>query len=283
MIKIIECPRDAMQGLAEFISTDEKAAYINQLLKVGFDTIDFGSFVAPKVIPQMRDTKEVLGKLDVSNTKTKLLAIVANKRGGEEACTFDKVNYIGFPLSVSETFQVRNTNQSIEEALKTLNDLKNISDKAGKELVVYISMAFGNPYHDRYDPDIVLNLVGIVNSIGVQVISLADTIGISNPLQIQYLFQELTQEYHNMELGVHLHSHPATAKDKVQAAYQAGCKRFDGALLGFGGCPMADDELVGNIDTGAILSLLGEKGNTTLVNGAELQKALMMAKNIFLR
>jgi hydroxymethylglutaryl-CoA lyase len=283
MIKIIECPRDAMQGLAEFIPTDEKAAYINQLLKVGFDTIDFGSFVAPKVIPQMRDTKEVLDKLDVSNTKTKLLAIVANKRGGEEACTLEKVNYIGFPLSVSETFQVRNTNQSIDEALKTLDALKNISDRAGKELVVYISMAFGNPYHDRYDPDIVLKLVGLVNSIGVQVISLADTIGISNPLQIQYLFQALTQEYHNMEFGVHLHSHPATAKEKVQAAYQAGCKRFDGALLGFGGCPMADDELVGNIDTGGILGLLSERGNISLVNGDELQKALVMAENIFLR
>jgi len=281
MIKIVECPRDAMQGMEKFIPTSSKVEYINQLLRVGFDTIDFGSFVSPKAIPQMRDTHEVLAQLDISITKSKLLAIVANVRGGEEACSQALVSYIGFPLSISETFQVRNTNSTIPEALNTLNELKNIADKASKKLVVYISMGFGNPYKDPYDPEIVLKFTGILKSIGADVISLADTIGTAKPSEIQALFRSLTSQYPTLEFGVHLHSHPATAKEKVEAAFNAGCRRFDGALLGFGGCPMANDELVGNIDTSVILQMLSEKNYSGLVNSMELQKALEIAGRIF--
>jgi hydroxymethylglutaryl-CoA lyase len=280
-IKIIECPRDAMQGMEEFIPTATKVEYINQLLKVGFDTIDFGSFVSPKAIPQMRDTKEVLDQLDLSSTKSKLLAIVANVRGGEEACRYPDVDFIGFPLSISETFQKRNTNQSIAEALNTLNDLNNVADKSGKALVAYISMGFGNPYQDPYDPETVLKFSGILKAIGVNIISLADTIGVAEPKQIQTLFTSLTDEFKEIEFGVHLHSTPTRAKEKIVAAVAAGCKRFDGALLGFGGCPMADDELVGNIDTTVILSTLSESGNNGLVNDGELKKSLTLAHQVF--
>lgn len=281
MIKVIECPRDAMQGIDSFIATDQKVEYINQLLKVGFDTIDFGSFVSPKAIPQMRDTSQVLESLDLSSTKSKLLAIVANERGGEEACSFEQINFIGFPLSISETFQKRNTNKSIAEALSTLNELKNTADKTSKELVVYISMGFGNPYHDPYDPDIVMQFSGIMKSIGVKIISLADTIGVSTPGQIKTLFGSLRTEHPDTEFGVHLHSHPATAREKVEAAFEAGCKRFDGALLGFGGCPMAEDSLVGNIDTRVILGMLADKGFNGVVNTSEFQKAIAMASRVF--
>jgi hydroxymethylglutaryl-CoA lyase len=281
MIKVIECPRDAMQGLPEFIATDKKVEYINQLLRVGFDTIDFGSFVSAKAIPQMRDTIDVLEKLDLSTTQTKLLAIVANIRGGEEACSLERVNFIGFPLSISETFQLRNTNKSISEALNTLNELKNMTEKTGKELVVYISMGFGNPYHDRYDPEIVMQFSEILKAIGIKIISLADTIGVSTRDQIKSLFTTLSTKYPDIEFGVHLHSNPATAKEKVIAAFEAGCLRFDGALLGFGGCPMANDKLVGNIDTSLILSLLNQNGHSSLVKEEELQKAMVMASGIF--
>jgi hydroxymethylglutaryl-CoA lyase len=282
MIKIIECPRDAMQGIEQFIPTATKVNYLNQLLRVGFDTIDFGSFVSPKAIPQMKDTREVLEQLDLSASRSKLLAIVANVRGGEEACGFEAVDFIGFPLSISETFQLKNTNKSISEALNTVNELINICGKSNKELVVYISMGFGNPYKDPYHPETVLKFSEILKTIGVKVISLADTIGVSKPQQIQILFETLTKESPEIEFGVHLHSHPSTAKEKVLAAYDAGCKRFDGALLGFGGCPMADDELVGNIDTNVILEMLSEKGNDGLVNKIELSKAIRMAQGIFL-
>jgi hydroxymethylglutaryl-CoA lyase len=281
MMKIVECPRDAMQGLEEFIPTELKSAYINQLLRVGFDTIDFGSFVSPKAIPQMRDTKEVLAQLDLSATQSKLLAIVANVRGGEEACSFEAVNFIGFPLSISETFQVRNTNKTIAEALNTLSELKNIADKTGKDLVAYLSMGFGNPYKDPYDEDIVMNFAGILKSIGINIISLADTIGVSKPNQITSLFKSLSKEFPAVEFGVHLHSSPASANEKILAAYAAGCQRFDGALLGFGGCPMAEDELVGNIDTSLILSMLDQTGHSGWINRVELQKALDMANRVF--
>ena len=278
---MVECPRDAMQGLEEFIPTELKVEYINQLLRVGFDTIDFGSLVSPKAIPQMRDTKEVLAQLDLSETQSKLLAIVANVRGGEEACSFEAVNFIGFPLSISETFQVRNTNKTIAEALNTVNELKNIADKTGKGLVAYLSMGFGNPYKDPYDADIVLSFSGILKSIGVRIISLADTIGVSKPNQITSLFKSLSKEFPDIEFGAHLHSNPSLADEKIMAAYEAGCKRFDGALLGFGGCPMAEDELVGNIDTSLILSLLDQKGHSGLVNRVELQKAIEIASRVF--
>jgi hydroxymethylglutaryl-CoA lyase len=282
MIKLIECPRDAMQGLETFIPTEKKIQYINQLLRVGFDTLDFGSFVSPKAIPQMRDTREVFDKLDRTASKTRLLAIVANTRGGEEACALPGIDYLGFPMSISETFQQRNTNKSISEALNTLQELKNLADKTHKELVVYISMGFGNPYKDPYSAEVVISFAGILRSIGVNIISLADTIGAATPKAISELFLTVHNQIPEVELGVHLHSNPAQSVNKIKAAYDVGCTRFDGALLGFGGCPMADDELVGNIDTTTILNFLHDQGHQGLVNQQELSKALLMADKIFL-
>ena len=281
MIKLIECPRDAMQGMEKFIPTESKVEYINQLLKVGFDTIDFGSFVSPKAIPQMRDTKDVLQKLNLQTKKSKLLAIVANTRGGEEACSYEAIDYIGFPLSISETFQIRNTNKTVTEALNTVNELKEIADKNRKELVVYISMGFGNPYNDPYSPEIVMQFSEILKAIGVHIISLADTIGAATPQSINTLFKSLSSKHEDIEFGVHLHSHPATAREKVLAALDAGCQRFDSALLGLGGCPLAEDELVGNIDTQILLSALNEKGFDGLVDNHELNLSVEMARQIF--
>lgn len=280
-MKIIECPRDAMQGIDEFIVTDDKIRYINQLLKVGFDTIDFGSFVSAKAIPQMRDTREVLAGLDISATKSKLLAIVANTRGAEEAAQFQQISYLGFPLSISETFQQRNTNKSIAEALNTLSGIQNICESTGKQQVVYISMGFGNPYNDPYSVTLVEKFVDILNTLGVRIISLADTIGVSTPGQIKYLFETLSVKFSQVELGAHLHSTPQTAREKIQAAYEAGCKRFDGAIKGFGGCPMAKDELVGNLATETILSHLNEKNVPAGINLEEFAKAMAMADEVF--
>lgn len=281
MITLVECPRDAMQGLETFVATEKKIEYLNQLLQVGFHTLDFGSFVSPKAIPQMRDTLEVFDHLNRSGTATKLLAIVANTRGGEEACALPGIDYIGFPMSISETFQMRNTNKSIAEALNTLQELKNLTEKAGKGLVAYISMGFGNPYGDPYSPEIVVQFAGVLKAIGADVISLADTIGIATPELIAPLFKSVTHELAGIEVGVHLHSHPAKAVEKIKAAYDAGCTRFDGALLGYGGCPMAEDDLVGNIDTVSILNFLHGAGHQKLVNQEELSKALLLAQKIF--
>lgn len=280
-MKLIECPRDAMQGLEEFIPTPKKAAYINQLLKVGFDTVDFGSFVSPKAIPQMRDTAAVLDLLDLSNSKSRLLAIVANTRGAEEAVLHESIAFLGFPLSISETFQKKNTNKSIVEALNTLNEIQERCVTKGKILVTYISMGFGNPYGDPYDIEVVGKFVDILATLGVKIISLADTIGVSKPDQISYLFSTLTTAFPAIEFGAHLHSHPATAKEKVEAAYRAGCQRFDGAIRGFGGCPMAEDELVGNLATETILDFLDSAGAETAINRLEFQKAISLADQTF--
>jgi hydroxymethylglutaryl-CoA lyase len=280
-MKIIECPRDAMQGIDEFVVTESKIRYINQLLKVGFDTIDFGSFVSAKAIPQMRDTKEVLAGLDLSQTKSKLLAIVANTRGAEEAAQHKAIDYLGFPLSISETFQQRNTNKSISEALNTLSEIQTICESSGKEQVVYISMGFGNPYNDPYSVKLVEQFVDILNTLGVKIISLADTIGVSTPEQIKYLFESLSGKFKNVELGAHLHSTPQTVTEKIEAALQAGCRRFDGAIKGFGGCPMAKDDLVGNLATETILSYLKEQGVTTKIDENEFAKAMAIADEIF--
>jgi hydroxymethylglutaryl-CoA lyase len=280
-MKIIECPRDAMQGIDEFIVTEEKIRYINQLLKVGFDTIDFGSFVSAKAIPQMRDTKEVLAGLDLSQTKSKLLAIVANTRGAEEAAQQKAINYLGFPLSISETFQQRNTNKSISEALNTLSEIQAICESTGKQQVVYISMGFGNPYNDPYSVKLVEQFVDILNTLGVKIISLADTIGVSTPEQIKYLFESVSGKFKDIELGAHLHSTPQTAGEKIKAAYEAGCKRFDGAIKGFGGCPMATDDLTGNLATESILSYLKEHKVGTGINEEEFAKAMLMADEVF--
>lgn len=280
MIKIIECPRDAMQGMEDFIPTASKIQYIQQLLKVGFDTIDFGSFVSPKAIPQMRDTDEVLAKLDIRKSKSKLLAIIANTRGAEQAASYGSISYLGFPLSISETFQQRNTNKSIPEALNMLTEIKEVCMKADKKLVTYISMGFGNPYGDPYGADLVGQFVEILITLGADIISLADTIGVATTDQIGTLFKELSATYEQQEIGVHLHSNPATSLEKIQAAYGAGCRRFDGAIYGFGGCPMAEDKLVGNMATEKIVSFLREQGEDTGINQDEFEKAMILANKI---
>jgi hydroxymethylglutaryl-CoA lyase len=280
-MKIIECPRDAMQGLEEFISTENKIRYLEQLLKVGFDTIDFGSFVSPKVIPQMRDTAAVLEGLQLGGSKTKLLAIVANTRGAYEACKYDGITYLGFPLSLSDTFQQRNTNKSIGEALNVLEEIKSECVKWNKKLVTYISMGFGNPYEDPYDIDLVLGFVDILKTLGSDVISLADTIGVSTPENIQYLFMTFSKMYPTLEIGAHLHSSPDTATKKIEAAFHAGCKRFDGAIRGFGGCPMANDDLIGNLATENILQYLQNQGINTGIDPVEFSRAVKLADEIF--
>ncbi len=280
-MKIIECPRDAMQGLTDFIPTADKVRYINQLLKVGFDTIDFGSFVSAKAIPQLRDTVEVLSALNMDESRTKLLAIVANVRGAEDASRFDAISFLGFPLSISETFQQRNTNKSISEALNTVEEIQNICIKSNKKSVVYISMGFGNPYGDPYDVNLVAQFVDILVTLGVEIISIADTIGVSNPENIHSLFSSLSKSNPTIEIGTHLHSNPSTAIEKIEAAYSAGCRRFDGAINGFGGCPMAEDELVGNLATETILSFLEGKGEKLSLNREEFAKAMIIASEIF--
>lgn len=249
MIKITECPRDAMQGIKQMIPTDLKVEYINKLLKVGFDTIDFGSFVSPKAIPQMQDTADVLKQLDLTSTKSKLLAIIANARGAQDACAFDEITYLGFPFSISETFQQRNTNSSIEESLKRVEEIQNLCLKHNKQLVVYISMAFGNPYGDVWSPELAINWCKKLNGMGVNILPLADTIGCSTPENITQLFSALIPELKSVTFGAHLHSTRPTAYEKIEAAYNSGCRNFDVAVHGFGGCPMAKDDLTGNVAT----------------------------------
>ncbi len=270
-----------MQGIHEFIPTETKIKYINQLLQVGFDTIDFGSFVSPKAIPQMRDTVDVLKGLEVAKTSTKLLAIVANLRGAEEASKWEQIDYLGFPLSLSETFQMRNTNKSIKEALRILGNIQELCVSSNKELVTYLSMGFGNPYHDPYDRGTVIEFVKDLEGMGVRIISLADTIGVSNPEIISYLFNTLLQEFPHIEFGAHLHSNPLHAAEKIAAAYNSGCQRFDGALNGFGGCPMAEDDLVGNMATEGIISYLGMQGLDLGLNQTILDQALSMVGDVF--
>jgi len=280
-MKLIECPRDAMQGLEQFIPTEVKSNYINQLLKVGFDTIDFGSFVSAKAIPQLRDTVDVLKNLDLSTTKSKLLAIVANTRGAEEAANWNEITYLGFPLSISETFQHRNTNKSIAEALRTVEEIQSICKQKNKVLVTYISMGFGNPYGDPYDVGVVEHFADLLSNFEVKIISLADTIGVSKPDQIQYLFKTLVPKFPTIEFGAHLHSNPAKAIEKIEAAYLSGCQRFDGAIKGFGGCPMAEDELVGNLATETILAYLKSKNAPLDFDQAEFNKALILTDSVF--
>jgi hydroxymethylglutaryl-CoA lyase len=280
-MKIIECPRDAMQGLEVFVPTEKKIDYINQLLKVGFDTVDFGSFVSPKAIPQLRDTAEVLAGLDLSQTKSKLLAIVANFRGAEDAVKHKEIDYLGFPFSISETFQQRNTNKSIMEALNVLNEIQELCVKNNKELVVYISMGFGNPYGDAYSPEIVAQFTDILASVGIKIISLSDTIVVSNPENIQSIYTTLTKQHPSIEFGAHLHSNPNSAIEKVVAAYDAGCRRFDGAIKGYGGCPMAKDDLVGNLATETMLSVFDEKNVTLQLNREAFNESLLMAAEVF--
>jgi len=281
MIKLIECPRDAMQGMEGFIDTAIKAAYINQLLEVGFDTIDFGSFVSPKAIPQMRDTAEVLSLLDLHRSKSKLLAIVANTRGAEDALAFEEIDYLGFPLSVSETFQQRNTNKSVAEALQTVEEIQSLCETKGKTLVTYLSMGFGNPYGDPYSPQLVAEFVKSLDEMGIEIISFADTIGTAVPSLIADLYQINAQAYPQIEFGLHLHTRPEDLHSKIEAALQAGCRRFDGALRGFGGCPMAKDELVGNVATEFLIQILEKGGWDTGIDKTEFLEAMKLAQVVF--
>jgi hydroxymethylglutaryl-CoA lyase len=280
-IKLIECPRDAMQGWKMFIPTEQKINYINSLLKVGFDTIDFGSFVSPKAIPQMADTKDVIPKLKIQNSKSNLLAIIANERGAEDAVLYDEITYLGFPFSVSETFQQRNTNSSIAESLKRVEAIQELCIKNQKQLVVYLSMGFGNPYGDEWTKEIVFDWANELASMDIKIISLADTVGLATPQQVQEITTHLVKELKGVEVGVHLHSTAANRIQKLEAALKSGCKRFDGALKGIGGCPMADDELVGNMNTEVMIAYFEEQGLIQKLNKEALAESLQLAAHIF--
>ena len=279
-LKVIECPRDAMQGIHQFIPTERKVAYIQQLLAVGFDTLDVGSFVSPKAIPQMADTPEVLDQLDLSHTRTKLLTIVANKRGAESAVQYPQVDYLGYPFSVSETFQLRNTNATIEESLDRLTDIQDLCTAHQKDLVVYLSMGFGNPYGDPWNVQVVAHWAEQLAKRGVFILQLSDTIGVSTPNSIEYLFTQLIPRYPEIEFGAHLHTTPHTWREKMAAAYESGCRRFDGALRGYGGCPMAADALTGNMPTENVLSYLEEQGPLPIDQKA-LQSAMALLPSVF--
>ncbi|UMB54920.1 hydroxymethylglutaryl-CoA lyase [Lutibacter sp. A64] len=281
-VKLIECPRDAMQGIkSHFIPTEAKEQYINALLRVGFDTIDFGSFVSPKAIPQMRDTAQVLSKLDLSKTESKLLAIVANVRGAEDASKFEEINYLGYPFSISENFQMRNTGKTISESIIALKEILNIASKTNKEVVTYLSMGFGNPYGDPWNVEIVAKWTEKLAKMGVKIISLSDTIGSSTPKIITYLFSNLIPQYTNIEFGAHLHTAPTKWFEKVDAAYKAGCNRFDGAIKGYGGCPMAKDELTGNMPTEKLISYFNQQKATTSISAMSFESAYNEALKIF--
>lgn len=278
---IIECPRDAMQGWPHFIPTEKKIQYLNALLQCGFDTLDFGSFVSPKAIPQMADTGKVIGSLELGNTNTKLLAIIANERGAADAVCYDEISYLGFPFSISETFQQRNTNASVDESLKRVEDIQELCIKNNKELVVYISMGFGNPYGDLYNEEIVINRTKQIEALGVKIVSIADTVGIATANEVSVLMKNIIPEFSNIEVGVHLHAAPDDRIVKIDAALQAGCMRFDAALKGIGGCPMAGNDLVGNMDTEVMLDFLESKGYKLNIDKAALQKCSLLANEIF--
>jgi len=280
-VKIIECPRDAMQGIKTFIPTEKKVAYIQSLLRVGFDTLDFGSFVSPKAIPQMQDTAEVLAQLDLSRTKTKLLSIIANTQGAEIASKHSEIQYLGYPFSISENFQMRNTHKTIAESLITLQEILNIADATNKEVVAYLSMGFGNPYGDPWNVEIVGEWTERLSGMGVKILSLSDTIGSSTPEVIDYLFSNLIPKYPAIEFGAHLHTTPDRWFEKVDAAYKAGCTRFDGAIQGFGGCPMAKDELTGNMPTERMLSYFTTERANTNTSPMSFESAYNEATKLF--
>lgn len=280
-MKIIECPRDAMQGIHDFIPTEKKIAYINSILKAGFDTIDFGSFVSPKAIPQMRDTAQVLDQLDLSDTQSKLLAIIANVRGAQDAAEFEEISYLGFPFSISETFQQRNTNSGISESLQRVEEIQDLCVRNKKELVVYISMAFGNPYGDEWSSDVAVSWTRRLAQMGIKIIALSDTVGVSNPENITYLFSKLVPEFPGVEIGAHLHTTPDTWEEKIEAAYKAGCRRFDSAIKGYGGCPMAADTLTGNMATENLLSYFKKNRIATGIDENAFAEAMQMAALTF--
>lgn len=280
-LKIIECPRDAMQGIKEYIPLETKVEYMDALLKVGYDTIDCGSFVSPKAIPQMRDTAEVLSRIDLTETKSKLLVIVANTRGAVDAGNQQFVDYLGYPFSISETFQLRNTNATIEESLTRVEDILDICAKHGKEPVIYISMGFGNPYGDEWNVEICQKWVHRLHTMGVRIIALSDTIGVANPDSISYLFSHLTKAYPDVEFGAHLHTQPHNWEEKIEAAYKSGCRRFDAAIKGYGGCPMAKDDLTGNMPTEKMLTYFEKNDIDTGLDMGAFEHAYVSAQKIF--
>ncbi len=282
MLHFVECPRDAMQGWPHMIATEQKVAYLNQLLKVGFNTLDFGSFVSPKAIPQMADTAKVLPQLHMQNNGTKLLAIVANLRGATEAVAFDEITYLGFPFSISETFQQRNTNSSIAESLQRVDEIQNLCLRNNKKLVIYLSMGFGNPYGDPYNEEILLHWANEMVQKNIEIISLADTVGLAKPNQIATALHALIPQYPTTQIGVHLHCTPDNWQAKLDAAIDAGCQRFDGAMKGIGGCPMADDELVGNMDTEKMIAHFEAKQMKPLINKQALEAASHLALTTFI-
>ena len=281
-LKLIECPRDAMQGIQKFIPTATKIDYINAILKVGFDTVDFGSFVSPRAIPQMKDTAKVLEKLHISETSSKLLAIVANRRGAKDASKFEEIDYLGYPFSISKTFQKRNTNTSLKGSLRRLEKIQSIAQNANKQLVVYLSMGFGNPYGDPWNEEIVIKWAKkLYNDFGIGILALSDTVGVATPETISHLLEKVLPEFPNTEIGVHLHTTPETYHEKIKAAYEAGCRRFDGAIRGFGGCPMAEDKLVGNMPTEKMVSWFKEQNIATGIDYSALDKALLKSNQVF--
>ncbi len=280
-IKLIECPRDAMQGIKRFIPTEKKAQYLQALLRCGFDTIDFGSFVSPKAIPQMADTAQVLSQLDLSKTQSKLLAIVANTRGAVDASKFEEINYLGYPFSISENFQMRNTHKTIAESVEVLKEILEVAEKSNKEVVAYLSMGFGNPYGDPWDVEIVGEWTEKLSALGVKILSLSDTIGSSTPEIIEYLFSNLIPKYPNIEFGAHLHTTPSKWHEKIDAAFRSGCTRFDGAIQGFGGCPMAKDELTGNMPSEKMLSYFNSKKADCNIKMTSFESAFNEASKVF--
>ena len=280
-IKIIECPRDAMQGIKTFIPTARKVSYIQALLRVGFDSIDFGSFVSPKAIPQMQDTAAVLDQLDLSKTDSKLLAIIANVQGANDAASHEPIQYLGFPFSISENFQMRNTHKTIAESLVTLQEILEIADQNQKEVIAYLSMGFGNPYGDPWNEEIVGEWTERLAQMGVKILSLSDTVGSSTPEVITHLFSNLIPKYPHIEFGAHLHTIPDKWFEKIDAAYHAGCRRFDGAIQGFGGCPMATDRLTGNMPTEKLLSYFTAKKENTNLSAMSFESAYNEASKLF--
>ncbi|HTM66350.1 MAG TPA: hydroxymethylglutaryl-CoA lyase [Flavipsychrobacter sp.] len=280
-ISLVECPRDAMQGWKSFIPTEQKIEYLNTLLKVGFDVLDFGSFVSPKAIPQMADTKDVIQKLEIQDSKTKLLAIIANTRGAEDAVKYDEITYLGFPFSISETFQLRNTNKTIAASLDEVEVIQKLCEQRGKELVIYISMGFGNPYGDPYNAEVAIDWVKKLTQLGVKTIAMSDTVGVAKPDNIQYIFDHLIPEFKDVSIGAHFHSTADTWMEKLEAAYNSGCRRFDSALKGIGGCPMAKDELVGNMATENIVYWCESKNIALQLDRAAFSEAMQMASRIF--
>jgi hydroxymethylglutaryl-CoA lyase len=280
MIKLTECPRDAMQGIKEFIPTEIKVEYLNHLLRVGFDVLDFGSFVSPKAVPQMRDTAEIIGKLDLANTNTKLLAIIANERGASAACQFDEIGFLGFPFSVSEEFQIRNTRSTRQQSIERVKLIQELCTAHSKELVIYLSMGFGNPYGEEWSPEIVMNWTEKLSQLGIVNFALSDTIGSSNSFIIKSMFNTLSTQYPSLNWGLHLHTTPDSWEEKVEAAYQAGCRRFDGAIKGYGGCPMAKDDLTGNMPMEKMIGFLNSREKLSIFQDA-LDKALALAGQVF--